>query len=76
MTNPEKIKYLNRYRNNERKIERLQEEIIQAEALSRKVTVICEFVACAKPDVAVLMAKERYEQAIAEFGGTADNPAQ
>lgn len=39
MSNQEKIKYLRRYRNNEREIERLQEEILQAQVLSQKVTV-------------------------------------
>lgn len=39
MTNQEKIKYLRRYRDNEREIARLQEEIVQTEALSQKVTV-------------------------------------
>lgn len=39
MSNQEKIKYLRGYRNNEREIERLREEIVQAKALSKKVTV-------------------------------------
>lgn len=39
LTNQDKIKYLRGYRNNEREIERLREEIVQAKALSKKVTV-------------------------------------